>query len=321
MRGFYDVLVSSQAVDKPDEPRLEYGNLVGRLKTPFPGLGPLIHRLAYQDGEVVGVAAVHFPEAENSELAVVEITVHPRFRRRGVGTAMLRSLLPELRARGRVRVEGGQVTKDGAGERWANVLGFQVANTRVMQVLLVPEVDSAIWEVEAPSGYHLERWVGSAPERLVESYAVARQAIHDAPLGGAEFQDPEWTIERVRAAENELRALGIEQRVVVAVHDQMRAVAGFTEVELHPHRPFWGYQRDTAVLSAHRGHGLGRFVKAGMMRWLLADRPGLERVYTGTSADNSHMINVNHQLGYTTVRTMIVVNSAVSSLEAFLTSG
>lgn len=126
--------------------------------------------------------------------------------------------------------------------------------------------------------------------------------MHDAPLGDLEYREPEWTAQRVRAREAELRRNDIELRVVVAVREDTGEVAGLTEVELHP----------------HRGRGLGRCVKAHMIRWLPADRPDLDRIYTTTGAGNEHIIRVNHQLGFTTVRTMIAVNRDLAALEADL---
>jgi RimJ/RimL family protein N-acetyltransferase len=103
----------------------------------------------------------------------------------------------------------------------------------------------------------------------------------------------------VRSYEAEIRDRGCELRTVVAVEESSGVIAGLTEMELRPGRPR-GIQLDTAVLRQYRGRGLGRFIKAVMMQWLLTDRPQIEMVTTNTDADNVHMIRVNHQLGYVT---------------------
>jgi GNAT superfamily N-acetyltransferase len=58
-------------------------------------------------------------------------------------------------------------------------------------------------------------------------------------------------------------------------------------------------QEDTAVLAAHRGHGLGIWMKAANLQRLAAARPEIRRVHTSSAADNQHMLRVNHQLGFT----------------------
>ncbi len=45
--------------------------------------------------------------------------------------------------------------------------------------------------------------------------------------------------------------------MLAAVEDADGATAGFTEVELSGWTPAHSEQADTAVLAAHRGHGLG----------------------------------------------------------------
>ncbi|MFD0205638.1 MULTISPECIES: GNAT family N-acetyltransferase [Saccharothrix] len=297
---------------------MSYEDVLGRLENPFVGFGPVVYWVARLDGEVVGLAIVYFLEEESSHIGLTEVIVHPRVRRRGIGTAILKAVIPELRARDRRLVETWQITQGSDGERWASSLNFRSVHTVLMQALVIPETDSALWQDDVPAGYRLRRWVDVVPEDLIESFAAARNAMHDAPLGSLGYQEPEWTAARVRAREAELRRNNIELRAVVAVHEDSGEVAGLTELELHPHRPFWGFQRDTAVSPPHRGQGLGRCIKAHLIRWLLTDRPDLDRIYTTTGAGNEHMIRVNHQLGFTTVRTMVAVNRDLAELEADL---
>jgi mycothiol synthase len=316
--GYHDVMVASQTVDRPDEPALPLVELIGRLTKPLPGMGSAAHWVAYRENKVVAFADVSFLEEENSAIGLTEICVHPDVRRSGIGTAMLRAVLPELRAQGRRVVEGWQVVAGTAGQEWADALGFRPVRTIMRQALVVAEADRSLCEVEVPAGYRLRRWAGAAPESVLDSYAGARAAIHDAPLGESDYRWPEWTPARVRAAEAEYRSQGLEQRVVAAIHEATGAVAGFTEVAVHPRRPDWGYQRDTAVPAAHRGRGLGRCVKAHMVRWLLAEHPALEWISTTTGADNAHMIRVNRAVGFTTLPAMLAVQQDLAAVEALL---
>lgn len=316
--GFHQVMVASQAVDRPNEPCLPLEELVGRLKDPLPGMGPVAFWVGYRGRDLAAFAEVHFLEEENNEIGLTEVVVHPDHRRVGNGTAMLRALLPELRAQGRRVVESWDVVAGTAGQRWAAALGFRTVRTITRQALVVAEADRSRWDVAVPAGYRLQRWVGVAPESIIDSYVVAKGAIHDAPLGQSDYRWPEWTVERVRAAEAECRLQGLEQYVVVAVHEATGAVAGLTEVCVHPRRPDWGYQRDTAVPAEHRGHGLGRCIKAHMLRRLIADRPALEWISTTTGAENTHMIRVNDEVGFTTLRPMLAVQQDLAAVESRL---
>ncbi|MFC0432250.1 GNAT family N-acetyltransferase [Kutzneria buriramensis] len=318
LRGYYQVMLARQETDRPDIPRLTYEDVLGRLKNPFVGFGPVAYWVARLNGELVGLAIVYFMEEESSHIGLTEVIVHPRVRRRSIGATMLQAILPELRARGRTFVETWQITEGSDGERFANALGFHTAHTVLSQALVISETDSALWQQSVPPGYRVQQWTDAAPDDLVASFAKAFTAMQDAPTGDLGFGEPVWNARRVRAHEAELRQNNVELRVVVAVHEDTGDIAGLTQLELHPHRPYWAFQRDTAVLPAHRGHGLGRCIKAYMIRWLLADRPDLDRINTTTGAANAHMIRVNHQLGYRTARTMIAVNRDLAELEADL---
>ncbi|RAS61948.1 acetyltransferase (GNAT) family protein [Lentzea atacamensis] len=304
LRGYADVRIAAQAVDHPGEPASSRDRIIASLREASPDFSEFVRLVALRDGEVVGIAAVGL----RTRLAVGSITVHPRYRRQGIGTALLDALLPELRAGGREALENRVVTKGSAGEHWALARGFHVTASRVVQRLTVADVEPESWELSAPVGYRVERWIGATPEHLLVSVASTRRAIHDAPDTA---RDPEWTPELVRAAEAEDLAAGVEHRVVVAVEEATGLVVAFTDVQLYPDDFEHTVWHDTVVAPRHRARGLARFVKAHMLRWLLTDRPELERIDTGTAAANFPMIRVNERLGFVTAREVVVVSRSV----------
>jgi hypothetical protein len=90
--------------------------------------------------------------------------------------------------------------------------------------------------------------------------------------------------------------MGFTHWVTVAVHEQTGAVAGLTELELGP--PPRAFQEDTAVVPAHRGSGLGLWIKADMLCRLRAERPDVTEVITGNAASNEYMLRINTRLGF-----------------------
>ena len=52
------------------------------------------------------------------------------------------------------------------------------------------------------------------------------------------------------------------------------------------------------MVPAHRGRGLGLWVKADMLVRLRAERPEVAEVLTGNASSNRHMLAVNERLGY-----------------------
>lgn len=317
LRGYYDVTKAVFEHDKSALAMPPFESLVEFLRTPTAMLGPRKFWLAQHDGRVIGLVIASFPEAENSGQVIVDIRVLPSERRQGVGTALLRAMLPALADEGRHYVSGN-VTVGGDGEKWTVACGFAKVHEVVDQELSIPETDPQRWQVPTPAGYRAQRWIGVAPQDVVASFARARGAISDAPGGDSSYQSPNWTVERVRHAEAEASVRGSEIRVVVAVAQADGEIAALTELEIPGLATDQAFQMDTAVVPSHRGHGLGRFVKAEMLRWLTAQRQSIKRIVTSNAAENVHMIRINSEIGFTASVAQAVVEADVSALRSRL---
>jgi len=319
IREYYDLSAAAFQVDLPGRPLLTFEAMAARVRSPLSPYGPHHFYQARLAGRLVAVAVVMLPDSENTDVAVVEVRVHPDQRRHGIGSQMLRHLLPDLRARGRRMLTHTGFAVGGTGQGWAEWLGASRAHAFVLQDLEVGDVDPRLWAAPAPAGYRIESWRDSAPERLLASYAAARNAMHDAPTGDMTFEVPQWTPQRVRKYEADARDGGRETFVVVGIAEATCAVGGYTEMVIFAGQPTRAMQFDTAVRAEHRGHGLGVALKSAMMRWITREHPNVERVSTNTGIDNVHMIRVNHQLGYLTNETVAVYEVPVDQLTRRLT--
>jgi GNAT superfamily N-acetyltransferase len=105
-----------------------------------------------------------------------------------------------------------------------------------------------------------------------------------------------WTADRVRAMAGVLADRGDLLLTTAAV--AKGEMAGYTEVVIRAGRTHRAIQYDTAVVPAHRGHGLGLWVKAAMVRRLRAEHPAITEIETDNAQDNTHMLAVNQRLGY-----------------------
>lgn len=312
---YHELVLATGRVDRPGERPQSLDAVVGRLSVSAPGRGPCQHWAAYRQGRLIGMSEVAFPDAENDRIAMVEIRVHPELRRLGTGTGLLRAMLPTILARGRTVVAGWGVTEGGAGACWATARGFRLVHHDILQVLDLRTVDRSLWDCATPAEYRLAEWCGAAPAELIDSLAITRGAIADMPTEDSTYSLPSWTPARIRAEEQSMRSDGTEQRTVVVVRTVDATVAAFTELIILAARPTEALQRDTAVLTEHRGRGLGRLVKSAMLRRLAIERPAIDRILTSTAASNLHMINVNLGVGFQTVRKMVDVEADALELQ------
>ncbi|WP_412538095.1 GNAT family N-acetyltransferase [Longispora sp. K20-0274] len=291
---YFDLLSACAATDSPAAAPPVRAAAVQRLTLPASATRTPYTWFARDGGRLVGVG--HLMLVSDIGLADIDIKVRPEYRRRGVGTALLRAAA--VAAEGYANLLIQNLPEGGAGSAWADVHGFSVALRTVRQNLDLRTADRTSWEIPAAPGYRVARWSGTVPDEYLASYAAARNAMRDAPHGAMAFRMPDWTPEMIRRAEDVARAEGCELRLVAAIHEETGAVVGLTEIDLYERRPDLGIQQDTTVLGAHRGHRLGLWIKAENLWWLAADRPAVEIVRTSTAADNTHMRRVNEQLGF-----------------------
>src|SRR5205823_2520566 len=95
---------------------------------------------------------------------------------------------------------------------------------------------------------------------------------------------------------------------------------GFTEVLWNPARPDLVEQGSTAVLPGFRGRGLGRWLKAAMLRKVLAERPEARRVTTSTARGNMAIERLNADLGFTVGHSWTLWQLDLAQAEAYLAS-
>jgi GNAT superfamily N-acetyltransferase len=295
--AYHRLITATEAVDHPADPPTELAEIAGRLRLRRDDRRVL--RWVVRDGDaMIGHVVLVLPDIDNQHLAMSNVLVRPDHRRRGLGTALLRAAVAAAAADGRstflVEADDGS-----PGEAFCRANGLREVSRARLSLLRLAAVDWA--EVGAlaaapHTGYRLVRWTDRCPDELVERYAVAKTAMNDAPVDGADIADEVFTAGVIRQNEAGHREMGFTHWVTVAVHEQTGAVAGLTELVLaSPPRAF---QEDTAVVPAHRGSGLGLWVKADMLCRLRAERPDVTEVMTGNAASNEHMLRINTRLGF-----------------------
>jgi GNAT superfamily N-acetyltransferase len=253
-------------------------------------------------GAVHGWYYLILPDKENRDRAYVYLTVHPAWRRQGIGTALLRHAAGRAADSGRSALGSGafQGTAGAAFAGHAGATPGLVEARRVLVLAAIPAGRVASLRAgaeRAAAGYSLVSWDGRIPEEYLARYAEAENAMGDAPHDDGE-EPQAWDADRVREHLDTRERQGRHVYTLAALHDASGEIAAVTAVEADPDNPEWGHQLLTAVTRKHRGHRLGLLVKTAMLDWLATAEPALERIVTGNAAVNRHMIAINEELGY-----------------------
>jgi GNAT superfamily N-acetyltransferase len=232
---------------------------------------------------------------ESSPDARVWIFVGPDRRHRGVGQALLRTVIDTARSAGCRTLRGRFADDDrdaasfaaatGATEGWVNLRGL-------LNMPAAPVSGSV-------DGFTLRSWTDRTPDDLLDTLVDARDAINDAPSAPG-IEPDRFTPARLRELEETVLRRGVQARLTVAL-DPADRIVGFTELRVGPEPGALATTEDTAVLADHRGRGLATWVKAESLRLLRVDRPDVDRVVTDNAETNASMLAVNARLGFRTV--------------------
>lgn len=240
----------------------------------------VLRLLAEADGRIVGsgiAARSDFPRA-----GAVAPRVLPGFRRRGIGTVLLRVLARHVEAL--PDVETVNAHADDAGARaFAEKFGFREVNRQVEQVRTI----GVELPPRVPPGIEIVS-VAQWPDAWPAAYeVVGAQAFQDMALDQPITATPEqWNHDWI----------SVPEAMFVAYADG--EVVGCAGLMLDSDQPDRAENALTAVRRDWRGRGVASALKRMTLHW--AAGHGIREVYTWTQRGNQDMRALNEHLGYVT---------------------
>jgi mycothiol synthase len=259
-------------------------------------------RLLVRDGggAVQAWALVEVLDTEdNRHLAYVEGGVRPEARRSGLGAALLRRCAEVAAQKGRTKLFLAAV-QGSAGDRFLEATGADYVYLARVSRCLVADIDRAEMErwAQPPPGYSILTWDAPTPEQHLEGYADVLHVMNTAPLQDVDYEDEVITPGLLRGRERALADRKGTKWVVVARHDATGTLVGLSELHFDGFRAERVEQWNTGVDPAHRGHRLGKVLKAVNALRLLDERPDARFIDTENQDQNGPMLAINDAMGF-----------------------
>ena len=278
-----------------------------------------------QDRKVVAHALTDVAHMnENKHLMGASVEVLPEYRRRGLARELLHKVLEVAEAENRTLMIDVTNTRVPAGAAFAERLGAKAGLQAHINQLVLADLEPDLlrrWQENAKttaSEFELGLWTIPYPEEEIEAIAAMYEVMNTEPRGDLEIEDHTVAPKDLRQDEAYFAARGVERWTLYARHKLSGELAGYTEVFWDPEEPENLRQGDTGVLPKHRGHGLGKWLKAAMLEKVLRERPQVKRVRTGNADANAPMLAINRALGFKPYLSETVWQLGREKLEAYL---
>lgn len=314
----------------PDDPLSDDETIETLLRRPHPEWDAA--RFAVQvrpDEHVAELVVEHTREgspthATNKHLAFVDLIVLRPHRRRGIGGAMFAQAVGEARARGRTVLQSWVEEED--GRAFADAVGAKVVQHRQQNRLRLEAVDwtmVAEWAKQGParSPRTTVRWFKNRiDDDILPAYCpIYTEVFNQQPFGDQDVGDFIFTPANFR--EREARMASVRATWTTAIAQEGDgAISGMTETWYYPDEATMMFQGFTAVREAHRGRGLGKWLKAAMLLRVREEFPQVRTIVTNNASENAAMLAINERLGFRTYRTAVVVQMTLEEAERYLAS-
>lgn len=291
----------------PDDPRLPLADDIAALRH-LPGNEDGVVLVARDPaGAIAGFSSCGWEDIPGlNHVLWTDVAVLPDGRRHGLGSLLLGESVAVAEHRGLRLMMGRSRANVPSGEAFCRRFGAEQAMVGRENRLDLRAVDRdlvARWVADGPArapGYRLEFVAGRTPPELMDRVAEVFNVMNTAPRENMDISDVAVTPELVRSTEDARLAVGDRLWAYYAVEQSTGRFVGLTNITIRPGTPDRVHVGDTGVHAAHRGHALGKWLKAAITKRILAELPEVRWVITWNAGSNDAMLGINDQLGFRT---------------------
>jgi GNAT superfamily N-acetyltransferase len=317
-----------QAEALPEDPLTPLDQAIAQFRAMPERLRRQAVRAWSPDGELIGSTGIRVDpdHDDNPDMIGGNVTVRADHRRHGVGTQLLAYFVAMAKRENRTRIIGQTHDRLPDGTAFAETLGAERKQWMHMNHLPIADVDvdkMKQWVADGPvraEDYEIFGWDGDVPEEYMEQFLAAVLVMNTAPRDDLEENDFTLTADQIREQEKVGNAAGYVPWQLIARRKSDGAFAGIHDVTWNPAEPDLVYVGATGVFPEHRGHALGKWLKAVMTLRVMEERPNVTHIRTGNADSNDAMLGINKEMGYVPFIASTTWEIATADAEKWLTS-
>lgn len=288
----------------PEEPRSELSTVIASMRSVPARFGMWRVRVRDADGRLVGGIRVSkdWDNDTNPEVGGVEAHVRAGHRGRGIGTALLAWQVAFSQALGVTRLLMHTDSRLPGSAELAAALGGERKTQEHENRLAIADVDPDLlrrWIDDAQGGdYELLFIEGPVPDALAQPYVDLVLVMNTAPRDDLQVNDFTFSVTELREQEAQEAAVGGRSWIAITRHRTTGELVGVHTLYFPKDHRDRAYVGITGVVPEHRGHRLGRWLKADLTARVLEQCPQVRMIITGNADSNGPMLAINRDLGY-----------------------
>lgn len=284
------------------------------------------HHVVYAAAGVAAFLTLSYPDDGSSPRVLrTSISVLPAHRRKGLATELLGIAASRARHLGRDMLSGSYFDTVPAGEAFARAVGATKTLDFHSNVVRIDDLDLDLlrkWRAQGPvrgPGYSVGVVEGMQPDELLDGVAHLYHVLERDMPHPPSWEPREYDAGFIRAMLSNLLR-GMDLLSAIAFEDESGAPVGMSQLGRRRSDDSTWFVTTTMVDPEHRGHALGKWVKAVACLEALQRWPRAEWMETGNAFTNKAMLGINHAMGFEHEHTMSDVEVTVDAAEAYLAS-
>ncbi len=290
--------------------------------------GRNVHWVTRAEGLIVGIVYAFLPNPEQPDIQAAlphlyaDGFVLKEWRRRGIGRRLLAEIHGLMTAHGKTLLTLSADEAD--GHAFLRAIGADERLRSVDSRLALDAVDWTMvedWHAamhRALPGLTETIHAGEVPDAEFEAILPLHNALlPDLPRDRLDQPLVPVTMAMAMEWKRNVQFQQVEHHMVV-LRDADGSVIGFSDVCWHPEQTDRVHQIVTGVRRDRRGLGVGKGLKAALLRHIRSTRPTVRLMITRNAATNGPMLAINQRLGYAEHKVLGTYQIGVEELGAAL---
>ena len=322
LNAFQNAIEAEARPELPPKPAAETINDIRTMRSTIDDWSLFVRD---SNGSLIGRASGCVERTgDNEHIFDFELQVLPAHRRRGIGRWALAETAEAARSLGATLFIAFADSAMSSAEAFARWAGFELALVERESDLILANVDWDMveeWVTEGPRrapDYRVDFFEGLYPKEIYDDVIAWQEVMNTAPRESLQVNDEHMTREELAEREARLAGSSKTRLEFQARHVPSGACIGGTALFHEPWIPTVAWQGATAVHPDHRGHALGKWLKAAMLLELRERIPQVEIVRTGNAYSNDPMLGINNKLGFKETRAHQFWQAPVAEVRARL---